>query len=312
MVNTRVTEDQIEQAKRTDLLSYLKQCEPDNLIRLGVSTYCTKDHDSLKISNGLWHWFSRNIGGKNALDYLIKVRGLSFTEAVSALTSNYVPIQTERVVNHNAERKSFELPSLSPDIVQVRRYLTRRGIDGRLIDFCHRKGLIYEDASYHNCIFVGRDESGVPRYGAVRSTVSNFKRELEGSDKRYSFRITPTKEAKTVHLFEAAIDLLSYITLDMMAHHERPEDAFLSLGGVYANRGDHTTVPPALKRFLDRNAATGTVILHLDNDEVGRQATEQIMRALDGKYVLDDDPPKRGKDFNDYLKKEIERREISR
>ncbi len=311
-MNTRVTEDQIEQAKRTDLLSYLQQCEPDNLIRLGVSTYCTKDHDSLKISNGLWHWFSRNIGGKNALDYLIKVRGLSFPEAVSTLTSNYVPVHVARDKNLQTDRKHFELPALSPDIVQVRRYLTRRGIDGRLIDFCHKKGLIYEDDRYHNCIFVGRDESGVPKYGAVRSTVSDFKRELEGSDKRYSFRITPASETKTVHLFESAIDLLSFITLDLMAQRERQEDAFLSLGGVYANRGDHTTVPPALKMFLDRNADTGTVILHLDNDEVGRQATEQIMRALDGKYELADHPPKRGKDFNDYLKKEIERREISR
>ena len=39
----------------------------------------------MKISNGKWNWFSRKIGGKTALDYLIKVQGFSFTQAVEAL-----------------------------------------------------------------------------------------------------------------------------------------------------------------------------------------------------------------------------------
>jgi hypothetical protein len=54
-----------------------KEVEPyeDNMLKI-------TNHDSLKISNGKWCWRSRGIGGRYALDCLIKVRGMSFPEAV--------------------------------------------------------------------------------------------------------------------------------------------------------------------------------------------------------------------------------------
>ena len=307
-----MTEEQIEQAKQTDLLSYLRQHEPGNLKKLGNSTYCTKEHDSLKISNGLWHWFSRNIGGKNALDYLIKVKGFSFPEAVAALAGSTAPVNTDREIRFQPVKKEFELPPLNPDISQVKRYLLGRGIDGRLIDYCHRYGMLYEDAQYHNCIFIGRDVAGAPKYGAVRSTVADFKRELDGSDKRYSFRITPAKETNAVNVFESAIDLLSYITLDIMNRRNWMKEDYLSLGGVYANKENRSSVPVALQAYLDRNPNTEVVFFHLDNDEIGRMATSQIMRCLHDRCDQIDIPPNCGKDVNDELRIERERREISR
>ena len=75
-----VTPEQIEKAKRIDLLTYLQSYEPGNLKKISHDTWCIKEHDSLKISNGKWHWFSRHIGGKTALDYLRKGKGVSFME----------------------------------------------------------------------------------------------------------------------------------------------------------------------------------------------------------------------------------------
>lgn len=80
-----VCKEQIERAKEIDLLSYMQQYEPQELKRTGPHEHCTVTHDSLKISNGKWHWFSRGIDGKSALDYLIKVRDMDFLEAVSPL-----------------------------------------------------------------------------------------------------------------------------------------------------------------------------------------------------------------------------------
>ena len=70
----------IEQARQIDLLSYLQWYEPSNLKRVAGNVYCTREHDSLKISNGKWYWWSRGFGGYSALDYLMKVREFSFVE----------------------------------------------------------------------------------------------------------------------------------------------------------------------------------------------------------------------------------------
>ena len=62
----------IERARQVDLLTYLQTCEPQELVHVSGNVYCTKTHDSLRISNGKWCWFSRGIGGYSALDYLLK------------------------------------------------------------------------------------------------------------------------------------------------------------------------------------------------------------------------------------------------
>ncbi len=78
----------LEQARQIDLLSYLRTYEPSNLVKVKGTTnvYCTAEHDSLKISNGKWYWWSRGFGGCSALDYLMKVEEYGFVEAVETLT----------------------------------------------------------------------------------------------------------------------------------------------------------------------------------------------------------------------------------
>lgn len=75
--------DVIEQARQIDLLSYLQWYEPSNLKRVAGNVYCTREHDSLKISNGKWYWWSWGFGGYSALHYLMKVRELGFVEAAA-------------------------------------------------------------------------------------------------------------------------------------------------------------------------------------------------------------------------------------
>ena len=57
----------VEQARKMDLLTYLQNYEPDELVPFSRDTYCTRTHDSLKISNGKWFWFSQGIGGVSPL-----------------------------------------------------------------------------------------------------------------------------------------------------------------------------------------------------------------------------------------------------
>ena len=80
-----VTREMIDRAKEMDLLTYLQTYEPQELVHFGGSTYCTREHDSLKISNGKWCWFSRGIGGRTALDYAIAPRRPLDTRGMSPL-----------------------------------------------------------------------------------------------------------------------------------------------------------------------------------------------------------------------------------
>ena len=70
----QIDPDVLERVRQIDLLSYLREFEPSNLVKVkGTNNvYCTAEHDSLKISNGKWYWWSRGFGGYSALDYLIK------------------------------------------------------------------------------------------------------------------------------------------------------------------------------------------------------------------------------------------------
>lgn len=85
-----VAPEVVQRVKQIDLLTYLKNYEPYELVHFSGNVYTTRSHDSLKISNGKWMWWSRGIGGRSALDYLIKVRGYDFVQAVQMIAEGAV------------------------------------------------------------------------------------------------------------------------------------------------------------------------------------------------------------------------------
>lgn len=294
----------IEQARQMDLLSYLQRYESSNLKRVSGNVYCTKEHDSLKISNGKWYWWSRGIGGVSALDYLIKVRDYSFVEAVEALTGITADWTPPLPAPKKDEPKVLLLPEKNANADRVTEYLFGRGIDYSLIQECIDEGIIFESRKYHNAVFVGMDKNGTPKYAALRSTLgSSFKQDVSGSEKRYSFRLLAREPTDTVHLFEAAIDLLSYATYLKCEGKDYRTENLLSLSGVYQPKKEisESKVPIALTTYLKENPQIKTIVLHLDNDKVGRLCTAALKELLQKEYKIVDDPPPVGKDFNDFL-----------
>jgi len=123
-----ISPEEVKRAREIDLLTYLKNYEPEQLVRIGRNTYTTVEHDSMRISNGLWHWTSRRMGGRTALDFLIVVRGMTLPEAVTCLLGNVVkkPPKAEPVMPKTP--KEFVLPERNTGNDTVRRYLRKRGI----------------------------------------------------------------------------------------------------------------------------------------------------------------------------------------
>ena len=322
-----VKKEVLDEVKKIDALTYISDFEAYDLRKCGNS-YMLKSHDSLKLSNGKWMWHSRGIGGKTALDFLIKVRGFSFIEAVQILIEKYKifskpdekidkeiekNIQSEAKKIYQSERnfnekavKNFTLPKKNYNSFLIKKYLSGRKIDEEIINFCINNNLVYEDELHHNIVFAGYDENGKPAHASYRSTVKRVLGDVSGSDKRYAFRIKMS-DKKSVHVFEAAIDLLSYATLIKMSGKDFRRENYLSLDGI-SGTGTDENLHPALKKYLEMFPETEKIYLHLDNDKAGRHATENIKFLLKNTRTVIDSPPPSGKDVNDFLLSECENR----
>jgi hypothetical protein len=293
----------ILEAKKMDLLTYLQNYDPQELVHFSGNVYCTRTHDSLKISNGKWCWHSRGIGGRSALDYLIKVKDFSFTEAVEQIMGQAAikpPVFSS--APKESKPKSLLLPQANRCATHAVSYLEERGIDFDLINFCIRTGRLYESHPHHNVVFVGQDKTGKARYASLRGIGSDYKGEASGSDKRYSFSI-PAKESIILHLFESAIDLLSFATILKKSNCLWNNEHLLSLAGVYRPQKSigQTRMPLPLEQYLKDYPQIKTVILHLDNDIAGRMATKALQAVIPKEYEVIDKPPPGSKDYNDYL-----------
>ena len=301
-----VTPEQIERAKQMDLLTYLQYYEPQELVRFSGNVYTTRTHDSLKISNGKWCWWSRNIGGRSALDYLIKVRGMTLPEAVLQINGQAAvmpPVSPK--AQEPSEPKKLLLPEKNENNDRVIAYLIGRGIHREIIDYCIRTKRLYESRDYHNAVFIGFDRHGVPKYATLRGTFGKrFMGEVNESDKHFSFFIPARQESRRLHLFESAIDLLSYGTLELLSGRDWRQENCLSLAGIYMPKKiiEESTPPAALVQYLKDFPQISEIALHLDNDTAGRLAAKTIQTILPSVYVVYDEAPKQGKDFNDYLK----------
>ncbi len=291
------SKEDIQRAREMDLMTYLSVYEPHNLKHVSGNIYSTVEHDSLIINNGKWCWFSQGVGGRSALDYLIKVKGMPFLEAVQRIIGSapekIVPVKVVPL----CPVKELVLPEISDDMTRVIEYLVGRGIDYGIIKWCIDHKLIFETTKYSNVLFVGYDNAGNPKYGAVRSIDGDFKGDAKGSDKRFAFKIVTVEHPRKVHVFESVPDLLSFATIIKMEGQNWRKESYLSLAGI----GSGKTLPKALEQFLNDYPDISHIYLHLDNDEPGRIASRNIREILKSNYVVRDRPPQSGKDYNDYL-----------
>ena len=307
-----VTKEQVAAARQMTAIEFLRRYRADDLVKSSArGEFELKSHNSFKINgeSSLWHWKSHGIGGKSALDYLMHVEGCSFVEAVRLLCEEqpcFIPQRHEEV---ERQRPPFALPEKSPTSTRVEAYLRCRGISQPVIQKCLDDGILYESLPYHNCVFVGRDAGGTPRYAALRGTYTygkQFKAESTGSDKRLGFCIEPATESRTVAVFEAAIDAMAEMTLA----GDAADKYRLSLGGIYAPEEGRDIHPPAaLEEFLRSHPKVNRIEFCLDNDPPGRTAAAALAQLYGERYqVAVRLPPIEGFDYGDLAQAALEYR----
>lgn len=232
---------------------------------------------------------------------------MTFNKAVQTIMENGSVYQPPTENTSSYEKQPLLLSEKSPTSDVVTDYLFGRGIDYEIINYCLDNELIIESLPYHNAVFIGYDEERKPKYAAYRATnQTRIMGDCTGSKKQYSFRMTADNTGE-VHLFECAIDLLSYATLLKLDGKDWRQYNLVSLAGVYSPKAviEESKVPAAIKNLLSKDKAIKRIVLHLDNDIAGRKATKALQTILKNEYEVIDDPPACGKDVNNFLCKRL-------
>lgn len=294
----------VEAAKSVPILNVVEGCGY-TLTKKGNS-YSTKEHDSISITpeKNMYIRHSTKEGG-TPIDFLMKMQGMSYKDAVDRLANmaghitNLSENTTQRAERAQAEKGSFILPPKADNNKRVFAYLCSRGIHPKTINAFFKRGLLYESADKHNCVFLGKDENGTIHAGYLRGTYTKgetqFKGNVTNSNKEYGVVYEGAADTKCVCCFEAPIDMMSFMQLRDTESHK------IALGGV-----DDT----ALAKFLETHTAVGKICFCFDNDKENKQGERpgvDAAEALSKKYAEKGYEthtvfPPAGKDWNDWLK----------
>ena len=289
------SEDDLYRANNADLVTFLES-HGERVKRAGATfqyiyTDAAGTHDSVTISGGKWYDHKNQRGGY-AVKFLQEFLGFSFQDSVLELLGGNCSAQIAKP-SIKPVTKPFELPEANLDMRRVFAYLTKqRFIDPQIISHFAHEHKIYEDKKFHNVVFVGTDENGVPKQASMRSTISfgkPFRITVAGSDTNYSF--SHFGNDGKLFVFEAPIDMLSFITLNQK---DWKNHSYIAMNGVYES---------ALIKALESHSNLKYIYLCTDNDEGGIEAAERlrdILRAKNYENVFRILP--QNKDWNEDLK----------
>lgn len=296
------TEEQKIRANEVDLVEFLQR-QGEKLLPSGREKRIASDH-SITVRGNEWYDHALEQGGL-AIDFVQNFYGLSFPEAVTKLLSGEQgELYSKAKKRKQIEQKHFVLPPKNSDMRRVFAYLIKnRHIDRDVVSFFVKQKLLYESCEqsadktkeYHNAVFVGYDRNGVPCHAHKRGIYSNgksFKGNVESSNPCYSFHFTGT--SNRLYVFEAPIDMLSFITIYKNTHWQ--EHSYVALCGVSEQ---------AMLKMLEINPNLNHVLLCLDHDAAGIEASEKFQDLLSKKGIECSRLLSKCKDWNEDIKKSL-------
>ena len=293
------TEEEKMTANSVDLADFLRM-RGEKLERAGreyklIYSDDSGSHDSITIRGSTWFDHKNQTGG-GAIKFMQYHYGMDFPTAVQELLGQRVTSLSSvplKSTNQSEKQKDFRLPEANNNMHRVFAYLIKqRFIAAEVITHFAKRKLLYEDKEHHNAVFVGADENGVPRQAHKRGTTTfgkSFRQTVEGSDTKYSF--AHFGESGKLFIFEAPIDMLSYLTL---YPENWQEHSYIAMNGVYEN---------AVLTALKGHSNLSEIVICTDNDVGGIDSADRLSDILKEKGYAD---IKRilpiNKDWNEDLK----------
>lgn len=280
--------EQIQQARQADLIQYLLDHGYD-LKREGQN-FRIPGHGGLLVRANHWRQFSTGEGG-NTLDFLVRVLGIDFKEAIEQLVVYPTANPGGQTVSRGVSK--LEMPDRAQNNRRVIAYLTKtRGLPADVIIGLIKTDLLWQDTQ-GNCVFPCNNVKGEAQGAILEGTLSDvrWKGRAAGSDIEYGWWWPPAaSDINLMTVVESPIDAMSLPVLRPGAR----DGYILAMGGLHRE---------AIERFLNDRPGVRRVVLALDNDSPGKQATEEWQEWLKNKeykvWVLS---PYRSKDWNALLK----------
>lgn len=314
---TRLHKEDIEAARSMNTRDVISARTGWTFERAGSEWHC-KEHDSLVVFRDEkgWKWYSRGLKGASALDFLINAENIEFQEAVAQLSGkSYVSYRQEQTSAPKQEQPrelvlppSARKPNGEQNFNNVFAYLNKtRGIERGVIEWCIKQKILYQD-EHNNCVFIGKNAAGEPKFACKRGTYSMgdkpaYKRDCLGSSKSYGFNMQGSVETH-IFVFEAAIDAMSHASLSVLKAQGAGRTDYENLWKRHTRLALGGVSDAALYRYLAEHPKVTEISFCLDNDDAGRTAAAELSKKYSEKgykthiYTL---PEKYGKDYNEFL-----------
>ena len=265
----KFTEEERNRARETNLADFLT--EHGETVKKSGSEFVWLDGEQKVTLRGNLFFHQYEQKGGDAIDFVRKFYGKNYVEAVQMLLGSNVDIQPIAKKEHyEHKQKDLKMPPKNDSMKRVFAYLLMtRGIDKSVLQEFVRQNMIYESADYHNAVFVGYDENGIPRHANMRGTGTKnlFKCNAVGSQPEYSFHWNG--KSSHLFLFEAPIDMMSFIS--MHSHQNWKQHSYAAACSV---------ADKVLFECLKNNPQIKNVYLCFDNDQAGQAANQRIFEKL--------------------------------
>ncbi len=260
-----ITEADREQARQTDLVAFLRQCG-ETVSPSGSEFQWHYRNQKITIRGNVWYNQYTQIGG-DAIAFAQEFYDYSYPDAVMLMLAMNCGIANPSYTTY--PKDEFVPPARNDNMRRVYAYLLRhRYIDKEVLDAFVYRNLIYESAKYHNAVFAGYDKQKKLRHAHKRGTgsESTFKGNATGSEPEYSFHWVGADDS--LYLFEAPIDLLSFISMNKAGWRNHSYAASCSVSDR------------VMWQMLKDYPYIRKIYICFDNDTAGQDAAHKIQEKL--------------------------------
>lgn len=313
MAKLRFTAEQYQKARyESSALEYAVSQGYEVKKEAGGRYFRLSQNDSLVFgADGHFWWNSRGING-GAIEFIMYYEEKTLPEAVITLCDGICREDYRRRVNttqeSEEEKTEFVLPPKAKEYRRMFSYLLKtRALNYEVVRDLVKDKKLYESQyttsdgkSYSNAVFVGYDKNGRAANAFQRScsSYSSFKKEVAGSDKVAApFTIEGGEQAKTLYVFEAAIDAASHASLYQNCGLDYKQSHRLATGGNSSAK--------SILNYLKTHPKIEKIVLCFDNDNAGvnleKKFSGELLKEIGGKIKIDVVSPPIGKDWNEYL-----------